>query len=75
MEQIEQTDAKQMSIRVKCGLAEKEVAFPVPPEMLPWMEQLDLPDDPNDTDPMRFSVEGSRKIQISVALFDIRRKF
>ena len=69
-------DVKQMSIRVKCGTAEREVSFPVPAEMLGWMEELQMPESPEANDnPMCYTVEGSKRIQISISLFDLRRRF
>lgn len=69
-------DVKQLSIRVKCGTAEREVSFPVPAEMLEWMEELQMPEAPEANDnPMCYTVEGSKRIQISISLFDLRRKF
>ncbi|MCM1441418.1 MAG: hypothetical protein NC131_19760 [Roseburia sp.] len=72
---MEEKDIKQMSIRVKCGTAERELSFPVPAEMVNWMGKLQLPDALDDTDPMKYTVEGNRKIQMTVSLYDIRRKF
>ena len=74
---MDQTKIKQMSIRVKCGTAERELSFPVPAEMVEWIEALQMPDNGNldNSDPMRYTVEGSRKIQLTVSLYDIRRKF
>lgn len=76
VENMDKDNVKQLSIRAKCGTAERELTFPVPAEMVEWMEGLQLPDssESND-DPMHYSVEGNRKIQITISLFDMRRKF
>lgn len=67
---------KELSIRVKCGTAERELIFPVPAEMLQWMEQIKLPGNPNENDdPMHYTIEGNKRIQISISLFDLRRRF
>lgn len=73
---MDKDNVKQLSIRVKCGTAERELTFPVPAGMLEWMEKIQLPETPmNNDDPMHYTVEGNRKIQISISLFDMRRKF
>lgn len=69
------TNTKILSIKAKCGTQERELSFPVPAEMLEWLEQIKLPTAENESDPMRFCVEGSRRIQLSISLFDLRRRF
>lgn len=68
-------DTKILSIKAKCGTQERELTFPVPSAMLGWIEQIQLPTGENENDPMRFCVEGSRKIQLTISLLDLRRKF
>lgn len=72
---MEEKQTKILSIKAKCGTQERELTFPVPADMLEWMEQIQLPTDENESDPMSFCVEGSRKIQFSISLMDLRRKF
>ena len=73
--QMEQ-NTKQLSIRVKAGTAERELTFPVPADMVAWMESLEMPGTPESNDnPMSYTVEGSRRIQISISLFDMSRRF
>lgn len=67
---------KVMIFRAKCGTAERELAFPVPASMVAWMDLIQLPENPTeDGDPMQYTVEGSKKIQLSISLLDLRRKF
>lgn len=66
---------KILSIKAKYGTQERELTFPVPAEMLDWIEQIKLPTNDSENDPMRFCIEGSKKIQISISLMDLRRKF
>ncbi len=72
---MEEKSTKILSIKAKCGTQERELSFPVPAEMLEWIEQIELPTSENENDPKRFCVEGSRKIQLSISLMDLRRKF
>lgn len=72
---MEEKQTKILSIKAKCGTQERELTFPVPADMLEWMEQIQLPTNESESDPMRFCVEGSRKIQFSISIMDLRRKF
>lgn len=69
-------DTRELSIRVKCGKAERELTFPIPEEMREWLERIELPGQPQDNDnPLCYTIEGNRSIQITLTVFDVRRKF
>jgi hypothetical protein len=75
--QMDRAEIKQMSIRVKCGTAEKELSFPVPADMVDWIDRLQLSGnaDLDNSDPMKYTVDGSRKIKLAISIYDIRREF
>lgn len=71
---MNEKETKIMSIKARIGTQERELTFPVPAEMLGWMEQIKLPTSENEDDPMQFCTEGNRKIKFTISLFDLRRK-
>lgn len=72
---METEKIKILSLKAKCGSVERELTFPVPAEILEWLQRVELPTAENEGEAMRFNVEGSRKIQLTVTLLDLQRKF
>ena len=69
-------NTKQLSIRVKCGKAERELAFPITDEILAHMQQIELPRTAEENGaPMHYYVEGNRNIHITLSVQDLRRNF
>lgn len=73
---MENRATKIMSIKAKCGAAEKELSFPVPAELMEWISSIKRPGEGGSgDDAMQFTVEGHKKMQIQISLYDLRRKF
>lgn len=66
---------KQLSITAMCRGFRKELIIPIPAELSVWIEQLEVTGAEEESDPLRFSVEGDKSVQLVLSVQDFRRKF
>lgn len=69
-----------MCIAAECGRVRKSVTFPVPAEMVDWMNELSerktkLDAEGIKDDALTFVVEGGRSMIIRVSIFDFGERF
>ncbi len=73
-------ETKKMCISAECGKTHKRVTFPVPAEMVEWMNELsdrkaNLEAEGIKDDALTFVVEGGRSMVIRISIFDFGERF